>query len=59
VEESELKECTCWDWKGLAQDEGDEAAAWLSDFLGKPVRLVRYIGELFQTMRAYGKSGVS
>lgn len=44
VKESELKECTCWDWKGLAQDEGDDAAAWLTDFLGKPTRLVRYIG---------------
>lgn len=46
VVEAELKECTCWDWKGLAQDEGEDAAAWLTDFLGKPARLVRYIGAL-------------
>ena len=29
----------------MAQDEGDDAAEWLSTFLGKDVRLVRYIGE--------------
>jgi hypothetical protein len=45
VADAELKECTCWDWKGLAQDEGEDAAAWLTDFLGKPARLVRYIGQ--------------
>ena len=44
VADAELKECTCWDWTGLARDEGDDAAAWLSDFLGKPCRLVRYVG---------------
>ncbi|CAL8463480.1 g3014 [Coccomyxa elongata] len=44
VADAELKECTCWDWKGLAQDEGEDAAAWLTNFLGKPVRLVRYVG---------------
>lgn len=36
----------CWGWTGNARDEGDAAAAWLSDALGLPVRLVRYIGEL-------------
>ena len=45
VAEAELKECTCWDWKGLARDEGEDAAAWLTDVLGKPCRLVRYVGE--------------
>lgn len=35
-----------WEWKGQAHDEGDSAAAWLSDFLGRPVRLVRYLGTL-------------
>jgi uncharacterized protein YcbX len=33
-----------WGWKGLAADEGDAAAAWLSAFLGVDVRLVRYVG---------------
>lgn len=33
-----------WEWSGLAADEGDEAAAWLTAFLGKGVRLVRYLG---------------
>lgn len=44
VAEAELKECTCWDWKGLARDEGEDAAAWLTSVLGKPCRLVRYVG---------------
>jgi len=35
---------TCWEWAGTARDEGDEAAEWLSEYLGKPVRLVRYMG---------------
>ena len=37
---------TCWGWSGVARDEGDAASAWLSDFLGRPVRLVRYAGAL-------------
>ncbi len=53
VEDAELKECTCWDWKGLAQDEGEEAAEWLTDFLGKPARLVRYIGLLHLILSKY------
>lgn len=36
---------TCWEWAGTARDEGDFAADWLSEVLGKPVRLVRYMGE--------------
>ena len=44
VADAELKECTCWAWTGLARDEGDEVAAWLTDFLGKPARLARYVG---------------
>jgi hypothetical protein len=31
-----------WEWSGVAADEGDEAAAWFSKYLGQPVRLVRY-----------------
>jgi hypothetical protein len=50
VAEAELKECTCWDWKGLARDEGEDAAAWLTAVLGKPCRLVRYVGA-FPTSR--------
>lgn len=38
------RQCICWEWTGPAADVGDEAAAWLSDYLGKPVRLVRYAG---------------
>ena len=29
-----------WDWVGEAGDEGDEAAAWFSKIVGRPVRLV-------------------
>ena len=36
---------TCWEWAGTARDEGDFAAEWLSEVLGKRVRLVRYMGE--------------
>jgi uncharacterized protein YcbX len=35
---------SCWEWKGEAEDEGDAAAAWLTKYLGKPHRLVRYAG---------------
>ena len=34
-----------WDWVGEAGDEGDEAAAWFSRVVGRPVRLVRWLGE--------------
>ena len=36
---------TCWEWKGNAQDEGEAAAQWVSELLGEPSRLVRFIGE--------------
>ncbi|KAI8473433.1 MAG: hypothetical protein J3K34DRAFT_518926 [Monoraphidium minutum] len=41
-----LREAKVWAWSGVAADEGDAAAAWLSSFLGRPVRLVRYLGTL-------------
>lgn len=31
-----------WEWSGSAFDEGEEAAKWFSDFLGKTSRLVRF-----------------
>ncbi|XP_057967003.1 uncharacterized protein LOC131157121 [Malania oleifera] len=31
-----------WEWSGSVFDEGDEAANWFSNFLGKPTRLVRF-----------------
>ncbi|XP_031098140.1 mitochondrial amidoxime reducing component 2-like [Ipomoea triloba] len=31
-----------WEWSGSAFDEGDEAATWFSNYLGKPYRLVRF-----------------
>ncbi|XP_076882842.1 uncharacterized protein LOC143531425 [Bidens hawaiensis] len=31
-----------WEWSGSAWDEGDEAARWFTDYLGKPSRLVRF-----------------
>lgn len=33
---------SCWEWSGSALDEGDDASNWLSTFLGKPCRLVRF-----------------
>lgn len=35
-------EVTIWRSKAAAFDAGDEAAAWLTEHLGKPVRLVRF-----------------
>lgn len=35
-------EVTCWRDRCAAFDAGDTAATWLSDFLGKPARLVRF-----------------
>ncbi|ESQ39554.1 hypothetical protein EUTSA_v10001183mg [Eutrema salsugineum] len=31
-----------WEWSGSAFDEGEEAAQWFSDYLGKQSRLVRF-----------------
>ncbi|GAA0156418.1 hypothetical protein LIER_13926 [Lithospermum erythrorhizon] len=31
-----------WEWSGAALDEGDEATAWFSNYLGKPSRLIRF-----------------
>eukprot|EP00898_Chlorokybus_atmophyticus_P001596 jgi/Chlat1/2437/Chrsp17S02681 len=33
---------TVWGWTGRAADEGDEAATWFSQYLRRPVRLIRY-----------------
>ncbi|CAD7697411.1 unnamed protein product [Ostreobium quekettii] len=45
ADDSLLRECTVWEWSGLAQDEGDEVAQWLSEFMGTAVRLMRYRGK--------------
>ncbi|KAK9838037.1 hypothetical protein WJX74_010206 [Apatococcus lobatus] len=45
LEDSNKRECRCWSWEGPAQDQGNEAADWLSDFLGSSVRLMRYTGQ--------------
>lgn len=41
-----LREAKVWAWSGVAADEGDAAADWLSAYLGKRARLVRYLGSL-------------
>ena len=38
-----LVESSIWEWRGPTQDEGDEASAWLTKYLGKDVRLVRLL----------------
>jgi hypothetical protein len=40
----EERQVVCWEWKGMARDEGEAAAAWFSKVLGKPTRLVRFVG---------------
>ncbi|GAQ87885.1 hypothetical protein KFL_003850060 [Klebsormidium nitens] len=37
-----LVEASVWEWAGQALDEGDDAAAWFSDYLDRPCRLVRF-----------------
>ena len=42
---SKCRQITVNQWSGYAQDEGDEVAKMLSDFLETPVRLFRYISD--------------
>ena len=39
-----LSSVSVWEWKGLGEDQGDEAATWFSDYLKLPCRLIRYCG---------------
>ena len=34
----------CWNWTGIACDEGDAVAMWLTEVIKIPCRLVRYAG---------------
>lgn len=36
--------CQVWEWKGPAFDVGKQASDWLTTFLNRPARLVRYLG---------------
>ena len=51
-----LRKVSVWDYDGEALDEGDEAAELLSDFLGRPVRLVRHAPDV--SPRAVGPGWV-
>eukprot|EP00884_Botryococcus_braunii_P008328 jgi/Botrbrau1/17497/Bobra.0054s0077.2 len=42
----EMLEIEVWDWRGPARNEGKAAEAWLSSYLGRPCRLLRYMGGL-------------
>lgn len=45
---------TIFEWSGSALDEGNEAAEWFSNYLGKPCRLVRFNeGNLIGSYIAY------
>ena len=33
-----------WEWTGNGGDEGDDAAAWFTEYLGRPARLARWLG---------------
>ncbi|KAF8083128.1 hypothetical protein N665_0791s0025 [Sinapis alba] len=37
-----VQDVSMWEWSGSAFDEGEEAAKWFSDYLGKQSRLVRF-----------------
>eukprot|EP00884_Botryococcus_braunii_P008326 jgi/Botrbrau1/17495/Bobra.0054s0077.6 len=41
-----MLEIEVWDWRGPARNEGKAAEAWLSSYLGRPCRLLRYMGGL-------------
>jgi uncharacterized protein YcbX len=41
-ERLQLVDASVWEWAGQALDEGDDAAAWFSDYLNWPCRLVRF-----------------
>lgn len=45
LDDAGTRQCSVWEWSGPALDAGDEAAAWLSAFLGAKLRLVRYAGQ--------------
>ncbi|XP_074268944.1 uncharacterized protein LOC141592238 [Silene latifolia] len=37
-----IDDVSVWEWSGSALDEGDEAAEWFSNYIGKTSRLVRF-----------------
>jgi len=54
--DAELRGVTIWRDTLRVPDAGDEAGAWVSDFIGKPTRLVQVPVELARTTQAgYGK----
>lgn len=38
--EGTVGECRVWEWQGPVHDEGADAAAWFSEYLGIPARCV-------------------
>lgn len=42
-----LRSAKVWEWSGQGLDQGDEAAHYLSQYLNKSVRLIRYAGKLY------------
>jgi uncharacterized protein YcbX len=56
TDEAELRGVTIWRDTLHVPDAGDEAGAWLSEFIGKPTRLVQVPVERARTTQAgYGK----
>ncbi len=49
----EERRVICWEWKGNARDEGEKAAQWVSEVVGQPSRLVRFIGESLHYFRRH------
>lgn len=41
-----LAEIEVWEWRGVAREEGKEAEAWLTSYLGRPCKLFRYMGNV-------------
>ncbi|KAK9788137.1 hypothetical protein WJX73_007350 [Symbiochloris irregularis] len=43
--EKNLRSVSVWEWDGKGRDEGETAAQWLSEYLGKRCRLLGYSGK--------------
>ncbi|GLC46013.1 hypothetical protein PLESTB_001027900 [Pleodorina starrii] len=55
--DAKIRKVTVWEWTGAGADEGADAAAWFSRYLGVPCRLVRYLGSAAAAAAAAASTG--
>ncbi|WP_339936311.1 MOSC domain-containing protein [Undibacterium luofuense] len=58
-DEHAQREVTVWDFTGMARDAGDEAAAWCTQVLGQPCRLVQVTPATGRTTSGTWTDGVT